>query len=120
MLRFATRRSRPRCGRSTIAAMGCTRATAGTARWATRSTSRCSIDQKKRFTAEGAEIAQTTLDTERRQPERFGSGCAAWSGLPVVTVRLTVFLEGFFVLLAAASVRDADELALPMGGNDLS
>ena len=44
----------------------------------------------------------------------------AWSGLPVVTVRPTVFLEGFFVLLAAASVRDADELALPMGGNDLS
>jgi len=45
----------------------------------------------------------------------------AWSGLPVVTVRPTVFLEGFFfVLLAAASVRDADGLALPMGGNGLS
>jgi hypothetical protein len=27
-------------------------------------------------------------------------------------VRPTVFLEGFFLLLAAASVRDADELAL--------
>ena len=35
----------------------------------------------------------------------------SWSGLPVVTVRPTVFLEGFFLLLAAASVRDADELA---------
>jgi hypothetical protein len=35
-------------------------------------------------------------------------------------VRPTVFLEGFFVLLAAASVRDADELALPVGGNGLS
>jgi NAD(P)H-binding len=41
----------------------------------------------------------------------------SWSGLPVVTVRPTVFLEGFFLLLAAASVRDADELALPMGGS---
>jgi hypothetical protein len=30
-------------------------------------------------------------------------------------VRPTVFLEGFFLLFAAASVRDADELALPLG-----
>src|SRR6516225_9562723 len=42
------------------------------------------------------------------------------SGLPVVTVRPTVFLEGFFLLLAAASVRDADELALPMGAGKTS
>jgi hypothetical protein len=76
--------------------------------------------QVLRAQREGAEIAETTLDTERRQPERFGSGCAAWSGLTIVTVRPTVFLEGFFVLLAAVSVRDADELALPMGGNGLS
>src|ERR1700730_1307678 len=60
LLAFATPRPRHRCGRSTIAAMGCTPATAGTARWATRSTSRCSIDQKKPFTAKGSEIAQTT------------------------------------------------------------
>jgi uncharacterized protein YbjT (DUF2867 family) len=39
----------------------------------------------------------------------------AWSGLPVVTVRPTVFLEGFFLRLAAAGVRDRDELALPLG-----
>ena len=44
----------------------------------------------------------------------------SWSGLPVVTVRPTVFLEGFFLLLAAASVRDADELALPMGAGKTS
>ena len=30
-------------------------------------------------------------------------------------MRPTVFLEGFFLLLAAPGVRDADELALPMG-----
>jgi uncharacterized protein YbjT (DUF2867 family) len=35
-------------------------------------------------------------------------------------VRPTVFLEGFFLLLAAASVRDADELALPMGASKTS
>jgi hypothetical protein len=39
----------------------------------------------------------------------------AWSGLPVVTVRPTVFLEGFFLRLAAAGARDCDELALPLG-----
>ena len=44
----------------------------------------------------------------------------SWSGLPVVTVRPTVFLEGFFLLLAAASVRDADELALPIGAGKTS
>src|ERR1700719_2363013 len=42
------------------------------------------------------------------------------SGLPVVTVRPTVFLEGFFLQLAAAGVRASDELALPMGGGKTS
>jgi len=44
----------------------------------------------------------------------------SWSGLPVVTVRPTVFLEGFFLRLAAAGVREADELALPMGSGKTS
>src|SRR5262249_52948770 len=44
----------------------------------------------------------------------------SWSGLPVITMRPTVFLEGFFLLLAAPGVRDADELALPMGGGKTS
>src|SRR6516225_4253411 len=39
----------------------------------------------------------------------------SWSGLPVVTMRPTVFLDGFFRIFAASAVRDADELALPMG-----
>jgi hypothetical protein len=43
----------------------------------------------------------------------------SWSGLPVVRVPPTVFLEGFF-LLAAATARDADELALPMGAGKTS
>src|ERR671925_1707377 len=38
-----------------------------------------------------------------------------WSGLPIVHVRPTVFLEGFFLRLVAAGVKRADELALPMG-----
>lgn len=43
-----------------------------------------------------------------------------WSGLPVVTVRPTVFLEGFFLQLVAAGIRASDELALPMGGGKTS
>ncbi|GKQ52102.1 SDR family NAD(P)-dependent oxidoreductase [Bradyrhizobium sp. Ce-3] len=39
----------------------------------------------------------------------------AWSGLPVVTVRPTVFLEGFFLMIAARGVKASDTLALPMG-----
>jgi len=40
--------------------------------------------------------------------------------MPVVTMRPTVFLEGFFLTLAAAGVRASDELALPMGGGKTS
>src|SRR4029077_10768171 len=38
----------------------------------------------------------------------------SWSGMPVVTVGPTVFLEGFFLQLAAPGVQASDELALPM------
>ncbi|WP_222946173.1 hypothetical protein [Paraburkholderia sp. UCT31] len=44
----------------------------------------------------------------------------AWSGLPVVTVRPTVFLEGFLLRLADAGVRDRDELVLPLGSSRTS
>ena len=44
----------------------------------------------------------------------------AWSGLPVITVRPTVFLEGFFLRVAAADVRDHDELRLPLGPSKTS
>ena len=44
----------------------------------------------------------------------------ALKGAPVVTVRPTVFLEGFFLQLAAPGVRASDELALPMGGGKTS
>ncbi|QDW37795.1 SDR family NAD(P)-dependent oxidoreductase [Bradyrhizobium sp. KBS0727] len=44
----------------------------------------------------------------------------SWSGLPVVTVRPTVFLEGFFLTLAAAGMRASDALALPMGNGKTS
>src|SRR2546427_3798216 len=38
-----------------------------------------------------------------------------WSGLPVVHVRPTVFLEGFFLTLTPDSVRQSNQIRLPFG-----
>src|SRR3954468_18939797 len=38
-----------------------------------------------------------------------------WSGLPVVHVRPTVLLEGFFLILTPDSVRESDQIRLPFG-----
>jgi uncharacterized protein YbjT (DUF2867 family) len=43
-----------------------------------------------------------------------------WSGLPVVHVRPTVFMEGFFLRFAAAGIKKADKLSLPMGSGRTS
>jgi uncharacterized protein YbjT (DUF2867 family) len=59
-------------------------------------------------------ITETT-DSPQHKLHWLAEQALAWSGLPVVTVRPTVFLEGFFLRLAAAGVRDNDELALPLG-----
>ena len=38
-----------------------------------------------------------------------------WSGLPIVHVRPTLFLEGFFLTLTSDSVREANQIRLPFG-----
>ena len=43
-----------------------------------------------------------------------------WSGLPVVTVRPTIFMEGFFERMAAPGIRANDELLLPLGDSRTS
>ena len=43
-----------------------------------------------------------------------------WSGLPVVHVRPTVFLEGFFLIFTSDSVRKSDRIILPFGGGKTS
>lgn len=50
-----------------------------------------------------------TTDSPQHKLHWLAEQALAWSGLPVVTVRPTVFLEGFFLRLAAAGVRDNDE-----------
>src|SRR6516164_9185904 len=63
-------------------------------------------------------ISETT-ESPQHKLHWLAEQALSWSGLPVVTVRPTVFLEGFFLQLAAG-VRASDELALPMGGGKTS
>jgi uncharacterized protein YbjT (DUF2867 family) len=64
-------------------------------------------------------ITEST-DSPQHKLHWLAEQALSWSGLPVVTMRPTVFLEGFFQLFAAPGVRDADELALPMGSGKTS
>src|SRR6201993_4665569 len=64
-------------------------------------------------------ITETT-DSPQHKLHWLAEQALAWSGLPVVTMRPTVFLDGFFRLFAAPAVRDADELGLPMGAGKTS
>ncbi len=61
-----------------------------------------------------------TTDSPQHKLHWLAEQALAWSGLPVVTVRPTVFLEGFFLRLAAAGVRENDELILPLGTSKTS
>ncbi len=38
-----------------------------------------------------------------------------WSGLPIVHVRPTVLLEGFFLILTPGSVKESNQISLPFG-----
>ena len=59
-------------------------------------------------------IQNTTPSPQQRQ-HWLSEQALAWSGLPVVTIRPTVFLEGFFLPLTSASVRDRGRIELPFG-----
>ena len=59
-------------------------------------------------------IQNTTPSPQQRQ-HWLSEQTLAWSGLPVVTIRPTVFLEGFFLPLTGPSVRDRGRIELPFG-----
>src|SRR5438093_2504804 len=59
-------------------------------------------------------IQNTTPSPQQRQ-HWLSEQALAWSGLPVVTIRPTVFLEGFFLPLTGPSVRDRGRIELPFG-----
>jgi uncharacterized protein YbjT (DUF2867 family) len=58
-------------------------------------------------------LQHTTPSRQQRQ-HWLSEQALAWSGLPVVTIRPTMFLESF-VPLAGATVRDRGRIALPFG-----
>jgi uncharacterized protein YbjT (DUF2867 family) len=64
-------------------------------------------------------ITETT-DSPQHKLHWLAEQVLQWSGLPVVTVRPTAFLESFFLTLGAAGVREHDELALPLGDSRTS
>src|SRR5215469_13242889 len=57
---------------------------------------------------------QNTTPSHQQRQHWLGEQALAWSGLPVVTIRPTMFLENFF-LFAGPSVRDRDRIELPFG-----
>src|SRR4051812_18391955 len=59
-------------------------------------------------------IQNTTPSPQQRQ-HWLCEQALAWSGLPVVTIRPTVFLEGFFLPLTGPSVRERGRIELPFG-----
>jgi uncharacterized protein YbjT (DUF2867 family) len=69
-------------------------------------------------------VTQMSIDETTDSPQHklhwLAEQALSWSGLPVVTVRPTVFMEGFFLTLVALGVQTSGELALPMGGGKTS
>ena len=59
-------------------------------------------------------IQNTTPSPQQRQ-HWLCEQALSWSGLPIVTIRPTVFLEGFFLPLTAPTVRDRSRIELPFG-----
>ena len=64
-------------------------------------------------------ISQMSITETTRSPQHklqwLSEQALNWSGLPVVHVRPTVFLEGFFLTLTPDSVRQSNQIRLPFG-----
>jgi uncharacterized protein YbjT (DUF2867 family) len=59
-------------------------------------------------------ITQTTTSPQHKM-HWLAEQALNWSGLPVVHVRPTVLLEGFFLIFTPESVRESDQIRLPFG-----
>jgi uncharacterized protein YbjT (DUF2867 family) len=64
-------------------------------------------------------VAQMSITETTASPQHklhwLAEQALNWSGLPVVHVRPTVLLEGFFLIFTADSVRTSNEIRLPFG-----
>jgi uncharacterized protein YbjT (DUF2867 family) len=59
-------------------------------------------------------ITETTASPQQKL-QWLAEQALDWSGLPVVHVRPTVFLEGLFLTIIADSVRESNQIRLPFG-----
>ncbi|HLN97954.1 MAG TPA: NAD(P)H-binding protein, partial [Pyrinomonadaceae bacterium] len=59
-------------------------------------------------------ITETTA-SQQQKLHWLAEQALNWSGLPVVHVRPTVFLEGLFLIFTADSVRESNQIRLPFG-----
>ena len=59
-------------------------------------------------------ITETTTSPQHKL-QWLSEQALNWSGLPVVHVRPTVFLEGFFLLFTSDSIRESSQIRLPFG-----
>ncbi|MDA9433793.1 NAD(P)H-binding protein [Bradyrhizobium sp. CCBAU 51627] len=62
----------------------------------------------------------STTDSPQQKLHWLAEQALNWSGLPVVHVRPTAFLDTFFLRLSAASIRDHGQIRLPFGNGKTS
>jgi uncharacterized protein YbjT (DUF2867 family) len=64
-------------------------------------------------------VSQMSIQNMTPSPQQrqhwLSEQALSWSGLPVITIRPTVFLEGFFLPLTGPSVRERSRIELPFG-----
>ena len=64
-------------------------------------------------------VAQMSITESTSSPQHklhwLAEQALNWSGLPVIHVRPTVLFEGFFLILTRDSVRNSDQIKLPLG-----
>ena len=64
-------------------------------------------------------VSQMNVQNTTRSPQQrqhwLSEQALAWSGLPVVTIRPTVFLEGYLLPLTVPSVRARSRIEMPLG-----
>jgi uncharacterized protein YbjT (DUF2867 family) len=77
------------------------------------------IVNMSQMTVSEMSITETT-DSPQHKLHWLAEQALAWSGLPVVTMRPTAFLEGLFQSVATVSVRNSDALVLPLGSGRTS
>src|SRR5204863_9780913 len=69
-------------------------------------------------------LAQMSINQTTPSPQHklhwLAEQALNWSGLPVVHVRPTVLLEGFFLIVTPESVRESNQIRLPFGDGKTS